>query len=366
MRYPKIGLILASAFALANPASERAQTNAHWTAWLGCWAPDTSSVLGGTAASSITCVVPVANSTSVDALTIVRGAIASRDRLPASARSHAIEGQGCRGMETVSWSDTERRAYVRSAYTCNGGTKGTSSSIYAFTPRGEWLRATEVHSGGGSILSVERLHEVAAPDVVPNSALRAIDRQRLAITTARAAASAKVTVAEVMDALGAVDSNVVRSWILASNQSFDITSDEASRLARGNVPGSVMQALLGAREGVAANVQGRDVDEYLSTPTYLPQTALYTCPPGGCYAPPPPTTTNVYVPAPAPMYPSAYPYSLYPYGYSYPVIIHRGGERRGEEHRGGDFRGGGEAHRPPQPGPSGIPSRPRSPSGVRP
>src|SRR5690348_16414456 len=200
MRFLRISLIVAGVFALA-PSRAHAQADARWTAWLGCWAPDSSAVLGGTAASSVTCLVPVAGSSAVDALTIVRGAIASRDRLTMSARPHPIDGQGCHGTEAVTWSASGRRTYLRSAYTCTGGTRGTSSSIYAFTPRGEWLRATEIRSGDGAITSVERLREVGVPDVVPASAQRAIDRQQLAITTARAAAAARITVPEVLDAL---------------------------------------------------------------------------------------------------------------------------------------------------------------------
>ncbi len=356
MRYLRLRLMLAGTLALAAPVAARAQAAPRWTAWLGCWAPDSGSALGGTAATSLMCVVPVANSSSVDALTIVRGAIASRDRLTTTLKPHVIDGQGCRGVESERWSATGRRAYLNSTYTCTGGSKGSSESIYAFTPRGEWLRVTEVRSGDGSIVSAERLHEVPAPESVPASALRAIDREQLAITTARAAAAAKITVPEVMDALNAVDSGVVRSWILASDQRFYISTDEATTLAHGNLPVSVMQAMLGGREAAAANGADNDVDVYLSTPTYVPQTALYACPPGGCYAP---TTTNVYVPAPMypSTYPTTYPYSVYPYGYPVPVIIHRGGERRGEP-----FHRGAEPRRPVEP----VPSRPRGPSGVRP
>ncbi|HVX38241.1 MAG TPA: hypothetical protein VHB25_01615 [Gemmatimonadaceae bacterium] len=355
MRSLRFTVIIASVLALAAPRAARGQADQRWTAWLGCWAPDSGAV-GGTGAGGVTCIVPVAHSSSVDVLTIVRGEITSRDRLTGTTAPHAIATQGCRGSETVTWSSTGRRAFLHSAYACTGGTRGTASSVYAMTARGEWLRASEVHAGDGSIVSVERLHEVAAPSAVPASVLRGIDRQRLAITTARAAAAAKITVPEVMDALAAVDSDVVRSWIVASDQSFDISSDEASRLAHGSVPVSVMQAMLGARDGAVASAPARDIDAYLSTPTYLPQTAYYVCPPGGCYAPAAPTTTNVYVPAPAPTvtYPSVYPYARYPYGYSYP--IHRGGERRGEDfHRGGG--------RPPA---NPVPPRPRGPSGIRP
>ena len=125
-------LTIASASALlsthAASAQQAVQTDARWYAWLGCWALDTSGPAARAASQSITCIVPVANSRAVDALTILRGKVTTRDRLDAGGPPHAIDGQGCRGTEVVNWSAAGRRVFLHADYTCAGGTPEASAT----------------------------------------------------------------------------------------------------------------------------------------------------------------------------------------------------------------------------------------------
>src|SRR5437667_11884290 len=65
----------------AKPAAPKktlppsASTDPRWMAWLGCWQTGVNDT------DPLTCVVPVAGAASVDALTIVKGTITSRDSL---------------------------------------------------------------------------------------------------------------------------------------------------------------------------------------------------------------------------------------------------------------------------------------------
>src|SRR4051812_36953946 len=71
--------------------------------FLGCWRSDAADPRAARA-SGLTCVVPVNGTPDVEMLNVVDGRVASRRRIEANSRAHAIDGQGCRGQERTSWS----------------------------------------------------------------------------------------------------------------------------------------------------------------------------------------------------------------------------------------------------------------------
>lgn len=374
-------VVLPTQSSLAQSTANSAQTDPRWFAWLGCWAPDTSISTARTASASTTCIVPVAGSRAVDALTIVGGTVVTRDRLDAGGKAHPVDGQGCTGTETTNWSSSGRRVYLQASYTCAGGTPGSSTTIFAFTLNGEFLRVERVRSGGGSIVSVDRMHGARAPGVVSSDAARSIERQQLAITTARAAAATPITIDEIVDATHNLDSDVVRSWIVASDQQFNLDGQQAATLARAGLPTTVMDAIMGASgaRGQMAmsgdSTRGADAGYWNTAPNgqayntqpYQPMTTMYRCPPDGCYPPNQYSTYNGYGYSQSSTYPYAYPpyygyspYAYAPYYYSPPIIVRRGVSRVNH----------GVQPRPPvrssQPAARPIPSRPRGPVGRRP
>jgi hypothetical protein len=349
-------LWLAAPRVSAGQAAVRStQTDSRWYPWLGCWQSDTAGSAQAAASSprSTTCVVPVSGSSAVDMLTILHGRVLTRDRLDASGRPHAISGQGCDGFESVTWSSTGHRAYLRADYTCVGGTKGTSRTLLALSPTGDWLHIAEVQSGGGSIVSVDQRRDVGPGSDVPADIARAAGRQRLAVATARAAAAAPITPEEIIDALHNLDAAVVRSWLAASDQRFDFDQHQLLALARAGAPPSVMQTVMSTpgRYQDSLRMGDRSADAYLSTPLYNPQmaaeammyqqpmTTMYVCPPTGCYAPAPYSAYTGY---------NGYPYSPYPLVYTAPIIVTHGFGRHEP------FRQPERPHEPVRPGPVGI------------
>jgi hypothetical protein len=317
----------ASVMAVVAPRpAAAAQTDPRWFGWLGCWQTDST---GGGANANVTCIVPVAGSSVVEALTIARGKITSRRRLDASGRPRAIDGQGCHGMETTNWSRSGRRVYLRSDYTCDGGIKGASTSVLALSTTGEWLRVDEIRSGSGSIVSVDRRRGVGVPAELPAGVARTLERQELAVTAARAATAAPITADEVIDATRAVGGGVVRQWLVAAAQRFELGDAELAALTHADLPPSVLQAVLATQaEGAGAStaVPQRNADVYLNTAPSAGSTApepplmrtMYVCPPVGCSGLSPYSAYNGY---------SSYPYAPYPsfpIVYSAPLIVRRG------------------------------------------
>lgn len=329
------------------------QVDSRWDPWLGCWGVDTNASGHQQFNPGVTCIVPVAGSHGVEALTYSRGKVVARDRLDNGGEPHPVSGQGCRGFETIDWSVSGRRALLRSEFMC-GGTKGSSSTIYAILPGGDWLRVENVRSGGGTAVSVERRRPVALIAEVSSDAARTIEDRRLAITTARAAAAAPISPDEIVEAIHVVDPGVVRTWIVASGQSFDLDGAELASLIRADVPQSVLQVMMPAEQPMSATVIERAGPYYSAPPApaaYASATAgppemqtMYACPSVGCNGSPNPySILNGYG-----MYPQ-YPYGGYPFaspfstfgGFPGAVIITRGNNNnnnRNNNHHGDGHR----------------------------
>jgi hypothetical protein len=235
-------VLVAAGSRAAMAQSPTAELDSRWFAWLGCWTPTDAST------RSVTCVIPVAGSRDAEALTIARGAIVTRERLDASGRPHSIDGNGCRGMETVNWSATNRRVYMRSDYTCGRAGRdapGSTVGLFAIASTGEWLRVETVRSGSGAIVNVNRFRPTDLSSVLTVSIIRSIESQQRAITTARAAIAAPITTEEVVDAVNNLDGDVVRTWLVATDQPWALDGVQVVALENAGIPAPIMQVLGG-------------------------------------------------------------------------------------------------------------------------
>jgi hypothetical protein len=258
-----------------------------------------------------------------------------------------------------------------------GSTKGASSTIYAIVPGGDWLRVEQVRSGGGTVVSVERRRPVALLAEVPEDAVRAIDDRRMAISTSRAVAAAPITPDEIVEAVHVVDAGVVRSWIVASGQQFDLDGALVSALIRADVPQSVLEAMMPYERGMSAPAleSQRIASYYGNAPGYAAPAAyanatvnppqmetMYACPSMGCNAVPNPySILNGYGVNPYPYgaYPFS-PFSTFPGGFGFVTrvngrqVVHRPVGHQDGHHDGGHQQGGKQTGgRQPVAGPTG-------------
>jgi len=272
----------------------RAQTSGdpRWSAWLGCWRTAESD-------GPTTCVVPSTKSSAVDVLTIVNGQIDSRYRIDADSQPHAIDRSGCRGTEIASWSPTGRRVYRRDDVVC-GGVSGTSTTLMAISTNGEWLNVEGVRAGSGSLERFDRYHDAGLPTTIPKDVRAAISRRQLAISTARAAAAAPITEADVLEANAIVEPGVVRSWLAQAGAA----------------------AVLAELASPPRQTQATYPDAASSSAQYAP-----VCVPAGCYSPNPYSEYNGYSENPYGVYSSFYGVNPWGYRYAAPLIIVHGGRR---------------------------------------
>lgn len=291
----------------AGLAQSARNTDPRLYPFLGCWRSD-NSARASTRSGPLTCVVPVSGSSDVELLSVTDGRIVTRRRIDASARIHPIDVQGCSGQERTSWSSLLRRVYVRSEYVCSpSGITGGSTTLFSFLPTGEWLEVESVRSGSGMIVRAERRQDAGVPNDLPREIAGRIGAQRLAVMTARAEAAAPIRNPDIVEALRATDTAVVRRWLVETAQHFQLTGTEVAALIRDEVPASVLQAMMSTppkyQLGVGVDDNGRSTEEYLNTPGWMPLSVVIK---------------NAYT--------YGYPYSswyygrcCYPYRYAYPV-----------------------------------------------
>jgi hypothetical protein len=338
-------------------------TDPRWTPWLGCWESDTTGAGAASVSVPVTCIVPVSNASSVDALSIAGGQIVSRRPLIADGKSHPMDESGCHGDETANWSPTSRRIYLHATYLCAAGLRGTSSSVFTIAPNGDWLQVQTVRAGGGSIDRILRWHETSPPRGLPASVASSLVSQRLAVATARAAVARPLTLDDVIEAAHAVDTAAVRNWLVATGQRFALDATQLAALDRADVPPSIVRIMAGADQATAAanEAERRRVDDYLrgyplpddayGAVTTLPANPYSSYNGYGTYVP--------YTPYPSyPTYPT-YGYDGYGYGYGaydgygyggvsvgYPVVVVHNGNRGGNRDGRHDGNHGGSRDHP--------------------
>jgi hypothetical protein len=235
-------------------ATRQAEVDSRWQPWIGCWqaaAPQMDGITFSqprTDDASLVCVVPSTGSdaaaSSVNVLTVAKGKIVSRDTIEATGRQVARTRDACNGVEDAAWSADGHRLYVSSDFSCPGNLKRTSSGLFAISPAGQWVNVQEVNAGGNKGVRTLRYVPAAASAEVPAEIAEMLRAGGVAQTTARAAAGAPLTTADIVEASHKVDPMVVEAWIVDRGQSFDVDAKTLLALANAGVPGNVTDAMV--------------------------------------------------------------------------------------------------------------------------
>ena len=252
----RVAIVALASALLAVPSLASAQNSqqldARWQPWIGCWKP---AAQGPTISFSqprasdapLVCVIPATGasaSSSVDVLTVADGKIVARDNIAATGQNVARSKDGCNGVENANWSSDNRRVYVSSDFTCPGGLKRTSSGLFAISPTGQWVNVQSINSSGNKGVRTLRYTDAGIPNTIPSEISQALGDRSLAISTARAAAGARLTSADVVEASRKVDSSVVEAWIVDRGQTFAVDAKQLIALADAGVPSNVTDAMV--------------------------------------------------------------------------------------------------------------------------
>ena len=235
--------VLAGTVAATSAQAQVGTQDTRWRAWIGCWEPVNQD--GGPADDKgmRVCVLPSAGNSAVDIVNVVHGAVAERTHVEASGERRGIGREGCTGVETAAWSPDNRRVYLKAEITCDG-VRRTTNGLLAFSPAGEWLDVQGVTTGQTTGVHVTRYRPVVSLAGIPAEVTQALSNMQLAVSTARAVASAPLTTDDVVDATKHLDKPVIEAWLLERGQGFDLDAKKLVSLADAGVPGAVTDLMV--------------------------------------------------------------------------------------------------------------------------
>ena len=252
MRASRIPILLAAALVLAAvPArGQNAAIDSRWIGYLGCW----QSV--GIDATTV-CLLPVDES-SVDLVTIDSGAVVAAERITAGRRVAAAQGE-CTGWQMAEWSSISDRLYLQSEETCPGSGTRTANGLIALSRSGSLLYIQGGTVGAKTGVQVQRYREGTNQELPSEvqDARNAIRTDLTAVTRARAAATARISVEDVAEASRHLEPEVVEAWLLERGGSFTVDADRLVAMADAGVPSSTIDVLVALAYPKAFAINGR-------------------------------------------------------------------------------------------------------------
>jgi hypothetical protein len=311
-------LIATALLGLAStPArAQNATIDSRWIAYVGCW-----ESVGGPK-RSLVCVVPGADTSAIDLVTIENGEVIKAEQILATgARLETIHGE-CTGWQSAEWSAVSTRLYMRSQERCPDWGTRTGTGMLAMARDGLLLYIQGSTVGMKTGVRVQRYREVKTDLVLPSEVKDALDALHLDLSTtaqAYAAARAPLAVDDLTEASRELDADVVEAWLIERGGSFNIDARRLVALANAGVPSRTTDLLIAlAHPGVftidatSRGARRVETEESYATSSFSP-TPWY----GSC--------AMEYMPFPYASYYCDGFGSYYPYEYSYlrdyPVVI---------------------------------------------
>ena len=328
MRRVRSGILAVAAMvgiaqsASAAPVNESVAPG--WQAFFGCWEPLTPppgtlppGVLPDTAQAHLVCVVPVEGSAAVDMVTVVNGQVVERERVDATGTSSPMRRDDCAGTRSATWSTVGQRLYVRSELVCDGGLRRTATGVISMTSMNEWMDVQSVAVGEQKAVRVLRYREAGQSAAVPAEITAALGSRPFSVSTARLAATAPVTTADIVDVSRNLDEAGTEVWLLEQRLAFTADSKRLVELTKAGVPDGVVDVVvaLSYPERFAIDLNRREIETRPGEPnlggsSMRPGYGVY----GGGWDP---MWDPYYGSRYGRRYYSPYGYSQYGYGYGY-------------------------------------------------
>jgi hypothetical protein len=229
-------MVTAALLAVCIPPVASAQQggDARWHPWIGCWAPQQASMLGGVTPPQL-CVVPTGGA-AADFITIADGKVVDRTAVDASGTRRSVTKDGCSGWEQASFSKDGDRVYVRSEMSCGADNTRSTSAIIAMTGQSTMLQLQGLASGEYSGVRAARYNPTAAPTGLPEEAVAALQVNRAGAATSRLLATRPFTIEAVKEAVKAVEGPVVEAFLTERKQRFNLDAKTLIELADAKIP----------------------------------------------------------------------------------------------------------------------------------
>lgn len=214
-----------------------------WAAFAGCWIPLPADARISADSRANVCVVPTAG-TAAELVTILDDKAVDRTQIDADGVRHAVDRQGCRGWESAEFSADGRRLFLRGEQECIGGTKRSTSGIFALAQNGDWINAVNVGADSANSVRVSRYAPSSIGLGIPGDVRSTLESRAISDNTARVSARVLVTTNAVIEASRFLTAPVVEAWLAELDQHFSLDERKLITLADAGVPPSVIDVMI--------------------------------------------------------------------------------------------------------------------------
>lgn len=241
----------------AQPATEEP-----FVPWVGCWhllqegvrdeipspwAAIDSAVSLGQAPSGGTdgirvCVTPAGAAGAFTLTTMVEEAVLLEETIVAHGAVHPVEEPGCTGQRQTEWSADGQRLFMRTAMACAGEPRRMVSGVSLMMPGPTWLDIQAVDVDGRAHVRVRRYGR--AWDEAPAALTVSPELLGRAASAARVAATARLDIADVVEASAKTSPRAVEAMLAETRATFDLTRDALVALDDAAVADSVIDLMV--------------------------------------------------------------------------------------------------------------------------
>jgi hypothetical protein len=180
----------------------------------------------------------------VELVTWAGGEVISTEIIQADGMPRQSEREGCSGMEEADFSAMGGRVYLKADYVCEGGERRAATGLMAMLNPMEWLDVKVVQAAGQKVPWTLRYRLARASRVAETGMENVVAPRAMAVKGARIAASRKIMVDDIVEAVGKVDAEAVEALIVERGDPLDVNADVLLALSDAGVSESVIDLVV--------------------------------------------------------------------------------------------------------------------------
>ena len=252
-------------FLVAHATPITAQLNenkmdARWLPFLGCW-----EAVGAEEEIGLLCFESIAE--EVEVTNYVGGEITSVEILAADGEPREVSAEECEGWESLVFSEDGRRAFTVTDFFCGDSEVRAGTGLMTFLSATSWADIRALNVEGESVAWVQE-YQLASPGTLREYEIEdPVAGRGFMVRSARMAASALITIEDVLEASTVMDDKAVETWVVLQGDDLRVDAQDLLVLADAGVSEDLIDAVV-----VVSNPQefmvevGYDVDQYQIDP----------------------------------------------------------------------------------------------------
>lgn len=195
------------------------------------------------------CIVPVANSQSVEIATISGNVVEHSERVTANGVQIPRTIDNCPGWESATWSADGNRVFLNSHFACGNDVQVKGSGVLAIG-EGQFVQVQGTNVGGNAGARVVRyqLADVMLADgtlLADSATITTVPANAgFALQAVRAAAGAAPSAEDILDLSKHVDEQVAQAWVTELGSTAQLSAKELVTLSNAGLPSALSDLMI--------------------------------------------------------------------------------------------------------------------------